>query len=155
LPMVMERIVMAIQTGLDIIAGITTLVELQAKLPDTPMDPVTRLLELAMSLSKAGMRFDEALREVAQAVDSSALRHAFVHLAMAQQDGGELVMPLRELSDATQLYYQETVDEEVARMPIKATLPLVLTFAGLIICFITSPLMQIINLTKEMTPGGL
>lgn len=153
LPMVMERVVMAVQAGLDIISALTCLRDLEER-STSKIDPVSRLLGVALTLSEAGIRFDTALKEVASSVNSSALRHAFIHLALAHKDGGELVSPLRELSDSTQLYYQETVEEQVAKMPVKATVPLVLTFAGLIIFFLSSPLIQILSLTKDMNPGG-
>jgi hypothetical protein len=79
-------------------------------------------------------------------VECGAVRHCFIHLAVAHEEGGELVMPLKELSDSTQLYYQETVDEEIAKLPVKATMPLLLTFAGLILLFLTSPLVQVTKL---------
>jgi hypothetical protein len=61
-------------------------------------------------------------------------------------------MPLRELSDATQLYYQETLEEEVAAMPVKATVPLVITFAGLIMIFVAMPLVQVMSMMKRSMP---
>jgi hypothetical protein len=100
-------------------------------------------------LTEAGLGFEQSLREVSGIVNCSALRHAFIHLAVAQKEGGELVMPLKELSDATQLYYQESIEEDIAKLPVKATMPLVCTFAGLIICFITAPLLQVISLTSQ------
>lgn len=157
LPIVMERIVMAVQAGLDIIPAIKAVVDLEAHSARTDslervrsvLNPVSQLLKLVYQLTEAGLGFEQSLREVAAFVECSALRHAFVHLAVAQKEGGELVMPLRELSDATQLYYQESIEEEIARLPVKATLPLVCTFAGLIICFITAPLLQVMAMTSQ------
>lgn len=158
LPVVMERIVMAVQAGLDIMPAIKAIVDLedravqtheQTELVVNALDPVSRLLKMVYQLTEAGLGFEQSLREVAGLVDCSALRHAFVHLAVAQKEGGELVMPLKELSDATQLYYQESIEEDIAKLPVKATMPLVCTFAGLIICFITAPLLQVMSLTSQ------
>ena len=160
LPTAMERIVMAVEAGLDIIAAVGNIVRLEEDserealrrgLNHTP-DPVVKLLRVVLQLAEAGLRVEKSLSEVAEVVDCSALKHAFVHLALAQKEGGELIMPLRELSDATQLYYQETVEEEIAGMPVKATIPLVLTFAGLIICVITPPLIQVMEITGRAAP---
>ena len=156
LPVVMERVVMAAEAGLDIFAALSSLVELEeqsAKWEERDVDPVTRLISIVTRLTEAGMGFDDALHEVANAIPCSALRHAFIHLALAHQEGGELVMPIRELSDATQLYFQETIEEEVAKLPVKATMPLVLTFAGLIILFITAPLVEVMRITSEAIGG--
>lgn len=151
LPVVMERLVMAVKSGLDVIAALKAIVELE-KASTKKVDPVTKLLDLVCQLAEAGLGFEEALRCVAGLVKCTALRHAFLHLAMAWSEGGELVMPLSELSDSTQLYYQESVEEEIARLPVKATMPLLLTFAGLLICFITSPLIQVMSVMQKALP---
>ncbi|RMG40648.1 MAG: hypothetical protein D6719_10310, partial [Candidatus Dadabacteria bacterium] len=152
LPVVMERLVMAVQAGLDVISAVKRIVELESSEADcgdqespSGNDPVTELLSEVYQLTNAGIGFDSALNEVAGRIESSVLRHAFIHLGVAYKEGGELVTPLRELSDSTQLYYQETVEEEIAKLPVKATLPLLFTFCGLIIVFITSPLLQVLN----------
>jgi len=152
LPVVMERLVMAAQAGLDIFSGIrvaTKLAQEEVIRSGENRDPVTRLLERVLSLHERGVSFEEALSQVAIDIESPALRHSFIHLSVAQNQGGELVQPLRELSDSTQLYYQETVDEQIAKLPVKATIPLVITFAGLVIFFMTSPLIQILKLSTE------
>jgi hypothetical protein len=74
---------------------------------------------------------------------SSPVKHALAHLALAYKQGGEVVRPLKELSDATQTQYQESVEEEIAKLPVRAVLPLMLTFTGLIICFLTVPVVQV------------
>lgn len=163
LPVVMERLVMAVHAGLDVIAAIRVILEheeAQARIAvesgqvaqGEELDPVSRLMEIALRLTEAGLPFDQALKEVANSVHSPALRHAFVHLGLAYKEGGELVMPLRELSDSTQLYFQESAEEEIAKLPVKATLPLVCTFAGLILLFLTSPMIQILQMTSKALP---
>ena len=155
LPIVMERIVMAVQAGLDIIPALKAVSELDKRTRDETSksfeveDPVTKLMALVVKLSDSGIGFEQALNDVALMVDSSPLKHAFIHLGLAQREGGELIMPLKELSDSTQLYFQESVEEEVAKLPVKATMPLLCTFAGLIVCFITSPLIQILEITAN------
>jgi hypothetical protein len=62
-----------------------------------------------------------------------------------------LVRPLKELSDATQTAYQEVVEEEIAKLPVKAVLPLILTFAGLIVCFLTVPFIQVGVIASKVT----
>ena len=149
LPMVMERIVMAVQSGLDVIPALSRQVELSTVFGS---DPVTQLIERVLTLTESGMGFESALQVVAEKIECAAVRHAFVHLGVAVREGGELVMPLKELSDATQAYYQESVEEDIAKLPVKATLPLLLTFAGLILCFLTAPLMQVVNIVGRAHP---
>ncbi len=154
LPMVMERIVMAVQAGLDILPAINTVLSANTdKDIKKKDDPVTALLKIASKLTESGLSFERALKELATVIDSSAVRHAFLHLAVAQKEGGVLIMPLRELSDSTQLYYQESIEGEIAEMPVKATMPLLCTFAGLLVCFLTPPFLQILNILTENMPG--
>jgi Flp pilus assembly protein TadB len=148
LPMTMERIVMAVGSGLDIVPALR---EASAG----ARDPVSLLLAEVVERSEAGLPVAASLRSVSQGVPCPAVKHCFVHLALAYQQGGELVRPLKELSDATQQYYQESVEEEIAKLPVKAVLPLVLTFAGLIVCFLTVPLIQVGSLTSRVSHAAL
>jgi hypothetical protein len=154
LPIVMERLVMAVQAGLDVVSAISAVRDIDsasARGVHRP-DPVSRLLGIVYSMTDNGVPFEESLREISGNIPSRSVRHAFVHLALAHREGGELMMPLRELSDATQLYFQESVEEQIATLPVKATPPLLCTFAGLIICFITAPLVQVMEMTSKALP---
>lgn len=149
LPIVMEQIVMAVESGLDIIPALAAVLELNGNQDGKETsNPVIVMLGKVHRLTEAGLPFEKALREVAESSDCHAVRHAFVHLGLAQKEGGGVSAPLRELSDATQLYYQESMEEDIAKMPVRATMPLVLVFAGLILLFITSPLVQIMNMAS-------
>jgi Flp pilus assembly protein TadB len=144
LPMAMEQIVMAVGAGLDVLPAI-------AEASRNRSDPISQLLTRVAGLCEKGITLEGALRSTADTVKCPAVKHAFIHLALAHKEGGEIVRPLRELSDATQSYYQETVEEEIARLPVKAVLPLVVTFTGLIICFLTVPLIQVGSLTSKVS----
>lgn len=159
LPIIMERIVMAVQSGFDVLGSIKIVIEYDAQrrahafhASQKKVDPVTELLAEVCQLAEAGRGLEDSLNEVAGRIHCPALRHAFIHLALAHKEGGELVMPLRELSDSTQAYYQESVEEEIAKMPVKATFPLLLTFAGLIIFFLIPPLIQVVDMTSKAVP---
>lgn len=143
LPLVMERLVMTVEAGLDVVAGIKVLTEQNSQ------DPVTESLHQVLKNTEAGLNFSESLREVAVQCPSASVKHAFIHLALAYEQGGELVMPLRELSNATQLQYQENIEEQIAKLPVKATMPLVVIFAGLILFFVTAPVIQVISITSK------
>lgn len=157
LPIVMERVAMAVQAGLDIIAAINVVVQHGQRAASVVVpgakspvvDPVTRLLNRALVLTEGGLSFEQSLNEVARYINSIVLRHAFIYLAYSYKQGGELAGPLRELSDSTQLYFQETIEERVAKLPVKATAPLLCTFAGLLICFVTVPIVQVMEITKK------
>lgn len=155
LPIVMERVVMAVEAGKDIMPALRSVVQVSERdhsRSDSPRDPVSSLVALVVALTEGGFTLETALKEVSAEVPSAAVKHAFVHLAVAAQEGGELIHPLRELSDATQQYYQEQVEEEIATLPVRATIPLLATFAGLILFFITAPLMQVLGMMSEAMP---
>ena len=156
LPLLMERIVMAVQAGLDVVPALEAVISAANQEEDEAeaanQEPMLKLFEIVKKLNDSGIGFEDSLRHVAGLVECSSLRHAFIHLAMAYREGGEIVAPLRELSDSTQLYFQESVEEEIAKMPVRATMPLLCTFTGLIICFITSPMIQIISLLSKQLP---
>ena len=143
LPAVMERVVMGVGAGLDIVPAIDEATRDSA-------DPVSKLLRQVLDLVNQGTSVDSALEAVATAEKSIGIRHAFIHLGLAHRQGGELIRPLKELSDATQVAYQEGVEEAIAKLPAKAVMPLVLTFTGLIICFLTVPLLQVGSIAHKV-----
>lgn len=136
LPMAMERVVMAVGSGLDILPALSEVARKST-------DPVSEIFRRIVSLSEGGMRVEHALQIVADGSPSSSVKHALVHLGLAYKQGGEVIRPLKELSDATQTHYQEVVEEEIAKLPVNAVLPLIITFTGLIICFLTVPIIQV------------
>jgi pilus assembly protein TadC len=142
--MAMERIVMAVGAGLDILPAL-------AEAGRDGTDPVSQGLGRIVALAEGGLPVEDAMRVVSEASPSPAVKHALIHLHLAHRQGGEVIRPLKELSDATQISYQELVDEEIAKLPVKAVLPLILTFAGLIICFLTIPLVQIGSIAGKVT----
>ena len=154
LPMVMERLVMATQSGLDLLASIKALLELEKLQPENDRDPVTRFLAQAYELNEAGLPFNDALKEVSKSVDSTSLKHAFLHLGHAHKEGAGVVGPLRELADAAQSQFQDKMEEVVAKLPVKATLPLAICFAGLLACMMTVPIITVIELATKAVPGG-
>jgi type II secretory pathway component PulF len=99
-------------------------------------------------LAEGGTPVDSAFELASAEARCPAVKHAFIHLGLAHRQGGELVRPLKELSDSTQVAYQEGVEEQIAKLPVKAVLPLVFTFTGLIICFLTVPVLQVMKLTQ-------
>ena len=151
LPLAMEQLVMTVEAGLDVAAGIRVLVDLDAQTNGS--DPVVAMLADVLKYCDHGFGLAESLELVANDCPLPAIKHAFIHLSLAYQQGGELIHPLRELSDATQLQYQERIEELISKLPVKATMPLALVFAGLILFFVTAPIIQVISLTSKAALG--
>jgi Flp pilus assembly protein TadB len=144
LPAVMERVVMAVSSGLDIIPALHEASRGGA-------DPVSRLLARIVHLSERGTSVESAIALTVDSVEAISVKHAFIHVGLAYRQGGEIVRPLKELSDATHIAYQEGVEEVIAALPVKAIVPLVLTFTGLIISFLTVPLLQVGSIATKVT----
>lgn len=143
LPAAMERILLGVSSGLDIVPALR-------EASRRSQDPVSELLQQIVVLSEGGMPVERAFEVASQQVQSTAVKHACIHLALAHSRGGEVVRPLKELSDAAMIAYQETIEERIARLPVQAVLPLVITLAGLIVCFLTIPLIQVSSITKRV-----
>jgi Flp pilus assembly protein TadB len=143
LPNVMERVVMAVSAGLDVVPALQ-------EASRSSDDPVSDIMREVVQLAEGGMPVSDALSAASEKTASISLKHALVHLGIAHQQGGEIVRPLKELSDATQTHFQEVVEEQIAKLPVQAVMPLVVTFAGLIICFLTIPLMQVGSITRRV-----
>lgn len=147
LPTVMERIVMAVGSGLDIIPALR-------EAGRGGRDPISELFRWIVTLSERGTPVEEAFELASKQNVTPSVKHACIHLGLAYRQGGEIVRPLKELSDATQVAYQEGVEEHIAKLPVKAVLPIVLTFTGLIVCFLTVPLMQVGSITKKVVDAS-
>ena len=167
LPIVMERILMGVQASLDILPALYSACEIEKTERETlsnreraaepthvtrNSDPVTSLLRDVCSFTEKGSNLEESLRMVAASSRSACLRHSFIHLALAYKEGGEVMTSLTELSDATQLNFQESTEEDIAKMPAQTLLPLLFTFTGLILVFVTSPIIQVLSLTSTAIP---
>lgn len=155
LPIVIERIVLAAQAGLDAQSCVAVAAGGGETGIPAPRDPASRLLLKVSELSNSGSLFEDALRSVAAESRSPHVRHAFAQLAIVHRNGGETAAALRELGDSVQGLYELSVEEEIARMPVKATMPLVLAFAGLLIGFVTIPLIQLSKLSRHSSPSGI
>lgn len=142
LPVVMERMVLAVQCGLDIAPALK-------EASGSSTDPVSVLLRRAHVSMERGLSLEQALREASSGCPSFAVRHAFLYLGLAHRLGGELASSLKELSDSTQIFYQERQEQRIAKLPVKATPWLLLSFAGLILFLLTAPLVQISQISER------
>jgi type II secretory pathway component PulF len=146
LPIVVERIVMAINAGHDVYSAVKKVVtysdDYEIKFNS---DPVTSHLRNVCNLTDNGLSFDNALKLEILNINSPQLKHVFLYLSIAHIEGGSLSEPLIELADSMQTYYQDTIEHQIAKLPIKATIPLVITFGGMVICFLTIPVIRLLN----------
>lgn len=151
LPLVMERMVMAVQAGHDILPALKLVVHAGEDVRGGTVteSQVQKIFREVIDAVEAGMTLQSSLRTASFNTKSTSLRHALLHIAVAHEQGGGLLFALSELADATQSYYQESVEEQIATLPVKATLPLVIVFGGLLVILLTSPIIQTLDTTAS------
>jgi Flp pilus assembly protein TadB len=151
LPLVMEEVVMGVQAGLDIVPALARVLS-NAEQSSTKLNPVLCVFKEILDACEHGQSFRAALQAARKKQRSSAFSHALLHLSVAHTDGGNLVEVLRELAEATQRSFEESMEEMLATMPARAVMPLIMTFAGLMIFFLAVPLVQVLESLRKAMP---
>lgn len=146
LPIAIERLLMTVQSGLDIIPAIEQIYESE---DNDPTNDLFVQLHKAVRRAELGSTFDLELMNIKETINLRSIKNIFNHIAFAHREGSEITTALSELADAVQKQFEENIEEEIAKMPAKAILPMILTFAGLIICFLTSPILQVLDITTK------
>ncbi|MCB0360396.1 MAG: type II secretion system F family protein, partial [Bdellovibrionales bacterium] len=113
LPLVIESLILLVESGLDILPAIQQLVNAEE---DGDSDPVVAILRAAYRLSSAGMIFSEALCEVADAISVREVRHVLLHLDISGAEGGELIPSLRSLGDFAYGEWKQGVEARIRRL---------------------------------------
>lgn len=150
LPMTVEKLLIAVQSGLDVVPALRIAGQTAADKPD----PASRAFGKVVTLIEQGATVEAALEQVAGDATAIPLKHVLLHLKVAHSRGGDLTFPLRELADATQVTYEQNVEEEIAVLPIKATAPLLCTFLGLLIVFLTAPIIGVVIAAQAGSDHG-
>lgn len=168
LPLVMEQLLLAVQAGHDMLSALRIVLHAggyvredgQCVLPSPKsakqnMDNRTleKLVQVYAALQQ-GRGFEETMEELAEQTHSVPFRHALLHMIVCHREGGELVAPLRELSDASQLCYEEEVEEGIAKLPVRATPALICSFAGLLLCAMSIPMSRLLDSANMMQGAG-
>lgn len=143
LPLAVEELVMAVRAGHDVYAAIRLVVPGEGVVDNPVYEVFGRIIQEVSD----GFSLESALRTHARSCCNTALRHTLMHLAVAHRDGGGLLFALSELADATQTFYEDKIEEEIAGLPVKATLPLVFIFAGVLLLFMTPPILEVVQTT--------
>lgn len=168
MPLDIEQLLMIIQSGLDIIPAIaiidktkssqkvSTLIQKSNKNADiyNERTSIIAILKSTIIIAESGELFEKVLINKAATQECVPLRYALYHIAHSYVEGGEIKTALSELANSTQQSYEENINKIISTLPAKAILPLVITFSGLLICFLTSPILQVLKLTAKSTIGG-
>ncbi len=128
LPLVIEQISIGVSSSLDIGPSIAQIIETASDRESH--NPVTELFLHVEKLVRSGLGLEEALIDVGSASRLPEIKHAFMFLAQCSKHGGEVSKQLQELADAVMTQRQTFIEARITALPVKATGPLTLVFAG-------------------------
>ena len=128
LPLVIEQVSIGVSSALDVGPCLSNIVQMASERDSH--NPVTEMFVHVEKLIRSGLNLEDALMEVAEANGTQEVKHAFMFLAQCSKHGGELSKQLQELADAVMTQRQVQIEGKIAALPVKATGPLGLVFAG-------------------------
>lgn len=128
LPLVIEQISIGVSSSLDIGPSVAHIVAMADERDSH--NPVTEMFVHVDKLMKSGLSLDEAMTEVGEANGLGDVKHAFMFLSQCARHGGEISKQLQELADAIMVQRQMRVEAKITSLPVKATGPLAMVFAG-------------------------
>ncbi|MCB0358148.1 MAG: type II secretion system F family protein [Bdellovibrionales bacterium] len=128
LPLVIEQISIGVSSSLDIGPCINQVVSMASERDSH--NPVTEMFIHVERLIRSGLNLEDALVEVGETNGMPDVKHCFMFLAQCAKHGGEVSKQLQELADAVTTQRQVAVEARIASLPVKATGPLAVVFAG-------------------------
>ncbi len=128
LPLVIEQIAIGVSSSLDIGPCISNILQM-ANERDSH-NPVTEMFIHVEKLIRSGLNLEDALVEVGETNGMTDVKHAFMFLSQCAKHGGEISKQLQELADAVMVQRQVQVEARITSLPVKATGPLAMVFAG-------------------------
>ena len=128
LPLLIEQISIGVSSALVVGSCIKQIIETADE--RDAHNPVTELLIHSDRLMKSGLSMEEALMEVAEVSGMNEVQHSFMFLVQCAKHGGEISKQLQDLADSTMSERTVQVQARISALPVKATGPLGLVFAG-------------------------
>ncbi len=128
LPLVIEQVSIGVSSALDVGPCISQIVSMADERDSH--NPVTEMFVHVEKLMRSGLNLEDSLAEVAEANGMSEVKHAFMFLAQCARHGGEVSKQLQELADSVMVQRQVQIEGKITALPVKATGPLAMVFAG-------------------------
>ncbi len=128
LPLVIEQVAIGVSSALDVGPCLSNIVEMATERDSH--NPVTEMLVHVEKLMKSGLNLEDSLTEVGEANGMTEVKHAFMFLSQCSKHGGEVSKQLQELADAVSVQRQVLIEGKITALPVKATGPLAMVFAG-------------------------
>lgn len=128
LPLVIEQVAIGVSSALDVGPCIAHIVKMAGERDSH--NAVTEMFVHVEKLIRSGLNLEDALVEVGELNGVTEVKHAFMFLAQCAKHGGEVTRQLQELADAVSTTRQVQVEGKITALPVKATGPLAMVFAG-------------------------
>jgi pilus assembly protein TadC len=142
LPFFIEDVVIAAESGMDLISSLK-------EACSSRETSVGRLFTSLITSLEGGASIEGAIKKINESYAGTSLSFALLHLQVAYKEGGGIRRSLRELGEAIRARYQDHIEERIAKLPAKATLPLAIAFGGVLLLFLAIPLTQIVEFAKN------
>jgi len=128
LPLAIEQVSIGVSSSLDVGPCLSNIVTMADERDSH--NAVTELFMHVEKLIRSGLSLEDSLVEVGEANGSMEVKHAFMFLAQCSRHGGEISKQLQELADSVMVQRQVQVEAKITALPVKATGPLTMVFAG-------------------------
>ncbi len=149
--LLLEQIVLAVAAGLDVLPAMGRVLRVNSSLNKSQSEFVSanQIFAEAINFANSGMGLASALKLVAKTQSSPLISSALMHLALAHKMGGELSRPLQDLSADFQDRIRDRNERSIQIIPLKATIPLLFVFAGMIILTLSIPVLKVVTVSKQ------
>ena len=143
LPLTIEQVAVGVSSGLDIWPCVVNIMQItEAR---NTVTPIIELFRNADRLIRSGLSVEEALRAVGERSGIPNLKHAFTFLAQVAEHGGDITRNLQEMADVTMMQRSTEVEGKIHALPVKATGPLCLVFAGFFAVMLAGLFVQMLS----------
>lgn len=143
LPLVIEQVSIGVSSSLDVGPCISNIITMASERDSH--NAVTEMFVHVEKLVRSGLSFEESLQEVGDAVGNSDVKHTFMFLSQCSKHGGEISKQLQELADSVMIQRQVHIEGKIAALPVKATGPLSMVFAGFLLILFAGLFVQILK----------
>ncbi|MCS6961696.1 MAG: type II secretion system F family protein [Deltaproteobacteria bacterium] len=138
LPLELEKIVMAVESGNDLVQSLKKISDLGSHTSE-----VGKIFQEILEKFSGGLDFAQAVELIKKKYPNMKLAFVLNYFKIAVKEGGEIIGQLKELSDTVLGSYENYIEKEVNKMPAKALMPLMLVLAGMLMIYLSEPLVQI------------
>ncbi len=148
LPLTLEALILAVDSGLSVFAAIEKLISSEEI--SNSANPVVRLFRVLYQQCASGAPIEHALQRLAESVPHSSLQHTLLHLDISMREGAELIPSLRNLSEYAHLEWRTSVEARVKKLENAVVFPVFLSVIGLMLLVAAVPIVPILELTRTI-----